>query len=238
MRLFFVISTSWAGLLRRSADVALVPSDSTKVTVESAGSPEWDGLYFKMEANKPTEDDVPAFQKDEDHLLYRDDGVWVLGKPGVGVAYRAAGGTAGAESSEMPPTQGYVPGPKPTGGEFPGPVMDAPPPMPEPSASFPSAVEACVYCFSSHTKEKTFVQPYALLPNCLCTSTPGSEGHHMYCSKALTDPELDWLKSSDGCVCHEKVPPLGEPGCVKPGEETGVEAALDGRPEKKVLSIA
>jgi hypothetical protein len=228
MRLFFVISTSLAGLLRRSADVALVPSDATKITVENAGSPEWDGLYFKMEANKPTEDEVPAFQKDAEHLLYRDGGVWVLGKPDVGVAYRAAGGTAGAEGSEMPPTQGYLPGPKPSGGESPGPVMDAPMPLPEPSSSFPSAVEACVYCFSSYTKKKTFVQPYALLPNCLCTSTPGSEGHHMYCSKALSDPEIDWLKSSDGCVCHEKVPPLGEPGCVKPGEETGVEAALSG----------
>jgi hypothetical protein len=111
MRLFIVISTSWAGLLRRSKDVALVPSDATKITVENAGSPEWDGLYFKMEAALPSEDDAPAFQKDKDHLLYREEGVWVFGKPGVGVAYRAAGGTAGAEGSEMPPTQGFLPGP-------------------------------------------------------------------------------------------------------------------------------
>merc|ERR1719258_74428 len=82
--------------------------------------------------------------------------------------------------------------------------------------TFGSATEACVHCFGSYTYQETFVQPYKAIPNCVCMSVPEGGGHEMYCSKAGTPAEMDWLKSKEGCICRKSLPPLGEPGCLAP----------------------
>merc|ERR1719171_243097 len=60
---------------------------------------------------------------------------------------------------------------------------------------FGSKVEACNYCFTSHTRSE-------VVQNCICTAYDGSDGPTMFCTG--TQSGLSWVQSkSGGCRCVE-----------------------------------
>merc|ERR1719262_510718 len=61
---------------------------------------------------------------------------------------------------------------------------------------FADHVEACKYCYTSHTKG-------TVVPNCICTAFDGDDGATMFC--AASTGGMKWVgKQGGACQCTEK----------------------------------
>mmetsp|Transcript_94155 Transcript_94155/g.263639 ORF Transcript_94155/g.263639 Transcript_94155/m.263639 type:complete len:135 (+) Transcript_94155:77-481(+) len=66
---------------------------------------------------------------------------------------------------------------------------------------FPSAPEACDYCFSSFTKEG--VPPAGpIAPACVCMSYPEGGQHNMFCATPVS--AAGFIKDKGGCRCKAR----------------------------------
>ena len=65
---------------------------------------------------------------------------------------------------------------------------------------FPSASEACTYCFASFTKKG---DPPAgpVAPFCVCMAYPSDGGHNMFC--ATPPSAAEYIAEKEGCRCKQ-----------------------------------
>jgi len=76
---------------------------------------------------------------------------------------------------------------------------------------FPSAPEACDYCFGSFTK--TGVPPAGpVAPACVCMSYPDGAEHNMFCATPVSAAQ--YVKEKGGCLCQARdMESMGQTTC-------------------------